>query len=53
MTSLLAGFIGMRVATFSNYRCALKAQESMTQAFRVAFEAGCVMGFSLCSLGIL
>lgn len=25
LTSLLAGFIGMRVATFSNYRCALKA----------------------------
>lgn len=53
LTSLLAGFIGMRVACYSNYRCALKAQESMTAAFRVAFEAGCVMGFSLCSLGIL
>ncbi len=51
-TSLLSGFIGMRVAVFSNYRCAISAQYSQTQAFRVAYRAGCVMGFSLVSLGI-
>jgi H(+)-translocating pyrophosphatase len=52
-TSLLAGYIGMRVACFSNYRCSYKAQSSMTAAFKVAYGAGCVMGFTLVSLGVL
>ena len=51
-TSLLSGYIGMKVAVYSNYRCAISAQYSQTQAFRVAYRAGCVMGFSLVSLGI-
>lgn len=51
LTSLLSGYIGMKVAVFSNYRCAISAQYSQTQAFRVAYRAGCVMGFSLVSLG--
>lgn len=53
LTSLLSGYVGMRVAVFSNYRCAISAQYSQTQAFRVAYRAGCVMGFSLVSLGKL
>lgn len=52
-TSTLSGFIGMRVAVFSNYRTTFKAQESMSDAFHVAYRAGCVMGFSLTSLGCL
>lgn len=52
-TSLLSGYIGMRVAVFSNYRCAFSAQYNLTSAFRVAYRAGCVMGFFLCSLGLL
>ena len=43
----------MRVATFSNYRCAYCAQTSMTDAFTVAYRAGCVMGFALVSLALL
>ena len=50
-TSILSGYIGMRVAVFSNYRCAFSAQYNLTNAFRVAYRAGCVMGFTLCSLG--
>jgi len=37
LTSLLAGYVGMTVAVFSNYRCALMAQDSMKSAFRVAY----------------
>ena len=53
VTSLIAGYIGMRVAVFSNYRCAYRAQSSMTAAFKVAHGSGCVMGFCLTSLGVL
>jgi len=53
VTSILSGYIGMRVAVFSNYRCAFKAKTSMSAAFSVAYRAGCVMGFGLTSLGLL
>jgi inorganic pyrophosphatase len=43
----------MRVATYSNYRCAYCAQTSMTDAFNVAYRAGCVMGFTLTSNALL
>lgn len=43
----------MRVAVFSNYRCAYKAQQSITAAFSVAYRAGSVMGFTLTSMGLL
>jgi len=52
-TSLISGFVGMRVAVFSNFRCAYKCQTSMTQGFQVAYRAGCVMGFTLASVGVL
>ncbi|CAD8083617.1 unnamed protein product [Paramecium sonneborni] len=53
LTSIISGFIGMRVATFSNYRCAYCAQTKMTDAFAVAYRAGCVMGFALVSFALL
>ena len=49
-TSILCGFIGMRIAVISNYRTAFKAKTSLAEAFKVAYRAGCVMGFS--SVGI-
>jgi len=52
-TSVISGYVGMRVATFSNYRCAYSAQNSMTEAFEVAYRAGCVMGFALVSFALL
>jgi len=50
VTSILCGFIGMRIAVVSNYRTAYKAKTSLAEAFNVAYRAGCVMGFS--SVGI-
>ena len=54
-TSILCGYIGMRIAVVSNYRTTYKATESLAEAFRCAYKAGCVMGFTSVglSLGIL
>ena len=45
VTSILCGFIGMRIAVVSNYRTTFKAKNSLADAFTVAYRAGCVMGF--------
>lgn len=37
------GFVGMKVATFANVRCANAAQNSITSALKVAFSGGSVM----------
>jgi Na+/H+-translocating membrane pyrophosphatase len=47
------GALGMMVATYSNYRTAIKARTSLADAFRVAYQAGCVMGFALVSFGLM
>jgi len=53
-TSILCGYIGMKVAVFSNVRTTICAQKpGWTECFNCAFRAGGVMGFCLCGLGIL
>jgi len=52
-TSILSGFIGMRIAVFANGRVAKSAIEGIGAAFQTAFKAGTVMGFALVSLGVL
>ena len=42
--SMLAGFIGMKIATNSNARTAQAASESLNKGLRVAFSSGSVMG---------
>ena len=49
----LAGFIGMRVATKSNYRTTQAARKGLPEALRVAFQGGSVMGMSVVALGVL
>ena len=51
--SMLAGFIGMKIATNANARTAQAASESMNQGLRVAFSSGSVMGFTVVGLGML
>ena len=51
--SMLAGFIGMKIATNANARTAQAASESMNRGLRVAFSAGSVMGFTVVGLGML
>ncbi len=51
--SMLAGFIGMKIATSSNARTAWAASESLNKGLRVAFSSGSVMGFTVVGLGLL
>ena len=52
--SMLAGYIGMRVSTEANARCANMALEDGTNgALKVAFSGGSVMGFAVTGLGFL
>jgi H+-translocating diphosphatase len=54
MTSMASGYLGMKVAVFSNVRTTVSAQKSgWTECFNTAFRAGAVMGFALCALGLL
>lgn len=52
--SMLAGYIGMRISTSSNARCANAAREKgISQALKVAFSGGSVMGMAVTGLGFL
>lgn len=51
--SALSGFIGMKIATASNARTANASREGLNRGLRVAFSAGCVMGFTVVGLGLL
>ena len=51
--SMLAGLIGMKIATNANARTANAAHESLNKGLRVAFSSGSVMGFTVVGLGIL
>ncbi len=51
--SMLAGFVGMKIATNSNARTAQAASESLNKGLRVAFSSGSVMGFTVVGLGLL
>ena len=51
--SMLAGYIGMKIATSANARTANAASESLNKGLRVAFSSGSVMGFSVVGLGML
>ena len=53
-TSILSGYVGMKVAVFSNARTTVCAQQpGFKSCFNVAFRAGAVMGFLLTSMAVL
>lgn len=49
----LAGFFGMRTATYASARAANAAQRSLNDGLRVAFRSGAVMGLVVVGLGLL
>ena len=51
--SILCGSIGMVIATQTNFRTTFCARSGLAPAFRVAYRAGCAMGFALVSLGLM
>ena len=53
VTSGLAGYLGMKVATKANNRTTNAAREGLAKALNVAFSGGSVMGLSVVGLGVL
>ena len=49
----LAGFIGMRTATYASGRTANAASRSLNSGLKVAFRSGAVMGLTVVGLGLL
>jgi K(+)-stimulated pyrophosphate-energized sodium pump len=50
--SVLAGNIGMRVATLANVRTAEAAQKSINNGLKIAFSSGSVVGLTVVGLGL-
>ena len=53
MTSMLCGYIGMRVAVFTNVRTTYCCNNSIADGFHVAFKGGKVLGFALVGMALL
>ncbi|HIU38105.1 MAG TPA: sodium-translocating pyrophosphatase [Candidatus Limisoma intestinavium] len=49
----LAGFIGMKTATYASARTAHAASRSLNRGLRIAFRSGAVMGLIVVGLGLL
>lgn len=49
----LAGFFGMKTATYASARTANAARKSLDRGLRVAFRSGAVMGLVVVGLGLL
>ncbi len=50
--SICAGYLGMTVATKANVRTAEGARSGMSEALKIAFSGGAVMGLGVVGLGI-
>ncbi|MFC1917738.1 sodium-translocating pyrophosphatase [Chloroflexota bacterium] len=53
VTSALAGWLGMNIATAANARTANAAMSSWARGLKIAFSSGAVMGFCVVGLGLL
>jgi len=51
-TSMIAGFIGMKIATITNVKVTYLCNESQDAGFLVAFSGGQVLGFCLVGLAL-
>ena len=49
----LAGYIGMKTATYASARTANAASQSLDRGLRIAFRSGAVMGLVVVGLGLL
>ena len=49
----MAGFFGMKTATYASARTANAARQSMDAGLKIAFRSGAVMGLTVVGLGLL
>ena len=49
----LAGFVGMKTATYASGRTANAARRSLNSGLKIAFRSGAVMGLTVVGLGLL
>ena len=49
----LAGFVGMKTATYASSRTANAARRSLNSGLKIAFRSGAVMGLTVVGLGLL
>jgi len=52
-TSILSGYLGMRIAVYTNVRTTKECAESIHKGFVVAYRGGQVLGFVLVGLALL
>jgi len=53
ITSIICGWIGMKIAVYTNVRTAHQCWKDLSSGFEVAIQGGAVMGLSLVSVGLL
>ena len=53
LSTALAGYLGMSIATRANVRTAHAARKSLAEALDIAFHGGALMGLSVIALGLL
>jgi len=53
VTSIICGWIGMKIAVYTNVRTTHQCWRDLSSGFVVAIQGGCVMGLSLVSIGVL
>ncbi|GJX63971.1 pyrophosphate-energized vacuolar membrane proton pump [Tanacetum coccineum] len=53
ITSVISGFLGMKIATYANARTTLEARKRVRKAFIVAFRSRAMMGILLAANGLL
>lgn len=51
--SALAGYVGMRIATYASARTANAVSKSLNSGLKLAFRSGAVMGLTVVGLGLL
>lgn len=52
-TSIVSGYIGMRIATYTNVRTTYECADDIHKGFVVAYRGGQVLGFCLVGLALL
>ncbi|MDP3918879.1 MAG: V-type H(+)-translocating pyrophosphatase [Nanoarchaeota archaeon] len=53
LASILAGYMGMKIATKANVRTTHAAESTLEKAFKISFNAGAVLGFGLVGIAVV